>query len=64
MPTLPFCVKPNALQVFMAVFDIMVSHYNMTRWHEAGLTHHKADLEAVQAAKLACAKLTAASKHQ
>lgn len=38
----------------MAVFDILVSHYNMTRWHEAGLVHHKADLAAVQAAKLAC----------
>lgn len=48
------CITPIALQVFMAVFDIMVSHYNMTRWHEAGLTHHKTDLAALQAAKLAC----------
>lgn len=38
----------------MAVFDIMVSHYNMTRWHEAGLTHHTADLASLQAAKQAC----------
>ena len=38
----------------MVVFDIMVSHFNMTRWHESGLAQHKGDLAAVQAAKLAC----------
>lgn len=38
----------------MVVFDIMASHFSMTRWHEAGLAQHKADLAAVQAAKLAC----------
>ena len=38
----------------MVIFDIMVSHYNMTRWHEAGLTQHKGDLAAVQTAKQAC----------
>ena len=38
----------------MVVFDIMVSHFNMTRWHEAGLTQHKGDLAAVQAGKAAC----------
>ena len=43
-----------ALQVFMVVFDIMASHFNMMRWHEAGLTQHKADLATIQAAKLAC----------
>ena len=41
-------------QVFMVIFDIMVSHYNMTRWHEAGLTQHKGDLAAIQTAKQAC----------
>ncbi|KAL3152495.1 hypothetical protein ABBQ32_001530 [Trebouxia sp. C0010 RCD-2024] len=46
--------RTSLARVFMAVFDIMVSHYNMTRWHEAGLTHHKTDLAALQAAKLAC----------
>lgn len=43
-----------SLQVFMVVFDIMASHFSMMRWHEAGLTQHKADLATVQAAKLAC----------
>jgi len=38
----------------MVVFDIMASHFSMMRWHEAGLAQHKADLAAVQAAKLAC----------
>lgn len=38
----------------MVIFDIMVSHYNMTRWHEAGLNQHKGDLAAIQAAKQAC----------
>ena len=38
----------------MVVFDIMASHFNMMRWHEAGLTQHKADLAIIQAAKLAC----------
>ena len=38
----------------MVIFDIMVSHYNMTRWHEAGLTQHKGDLAANQTAKQAC----------
>ena len=32
----------------------MASHFSMMRWHEAGLAQHKADLAAVQAAKLAC----------
>lgn len=38
----------------MVVFDIMVSHFNMTHWHESGLAQHKGDLAAIQAAKLAC----------
>ena len=38
----------------MVIFDIMVSHYNMTRWHEAGLAQHKGDLAAIQTAKQAC----------
>ena len=53
------------VQVFMVIFDIMVSHYNMLRWHEAGLTQHKGDLAAIQAAKLACKqRLLLQSSHQ
>lgn len=53
----PLCQSTSPLmlhQVLMVIFDIMVSHYNMTRWHEAGLTQHKGDLAAIQAAKQAC----------
>ena len=42
------------LQVFMAIFDIMHSHFSMTQWHEAGLVQHRADLASIQTAKAAC----------
>ena len=38
----------------MVIFDIMASHFSMMRWHEAGLSQHKAELVTVQAAKSAC----------
>ena len=48
----------------MVIFDIMVSHYNMTRWHEAGLTQHKGDLAAIQTAKQACKQQLLLSRPQ
>ena len=38
-------------RVLMVLFDILVSHFHMVRWHEAALERHAADLEGLAAAR-------------
>lgn len=40
-------------RALMVIFDILVSHFHMVRWHEAALEQHAADLEGLQAASAA-----------
>jgi hypothetical protein len=35
----------------MVLFDILVSHFHMVRWHEAALERHAADLESLAATR-------------
>jgi hypothetical protein len=42
-------------RVLMVVFDVLVSHFHMVRWHEAALERHAADLTALQAQRRALA---------
>ena len=38
-------------RVLMVLFDILVSHFHMVRWHEAALERHAADLEGLAATR-------------
>jgi hypothetical protein len=38
-------------RVLMVLFDILVSHFHMVRWHEAALERHAEELAALQAAR-------------
>ena len=38
------------LQVLMVVFDILLSHHRMTKWHEQRVQHHLQDMAVLQAA--------------
>ncbi|KAI7841037.1 hypothetical protein COHA_005265 [Chlorella ohadii] len=37
-------------RVLMVLFDILVSHFHMVRWHEAALERHATELESLQTA--------------
>ena len=39
-------------QVLMVVFEILSSHYHMSRWHEERIEQHTADMEALHTAGL------------
>lgn len=39
-------------QVLMVVFEILSSHYHMSRWHEERIEQHTTDMEALHTAGL------------